>query len=168
MYISVVVDSPASGGINRPGSRRMRARRWRGEGRLEAGSQSARGAGGAAGSGGGGAASRKRRPAGREAKEAVGRRDRNEGTTEETVGAASSLYPGQAARERLPRSGGAKPEEAAHRHLFYTKSIGTTPHLRPTNIFHSHHTNYYCTSRTCWNSMKIKNIMQLYLLLKLY
>ena len=38
-------------------------------------------------------------------------------------GAAGSLYPGQAARGRVPRSGGAKPEEAAHRHLDYKKKV---------------------------------------------
>jgi hypothetical protein len=34
-------------------------------------------------------------------------------------GAAGLLYGDKAARRRLPRSGGAKPEEAAHRHRDY-------------------------------------------------
>jgi hypothetical protein len=34
-------------------------------------------------------------------------------------GRAASLYIGKTARPRQPRSGGAKPEEAAHRHLDY-------------------------------------------------
>jgi hypothetical protein len=41
--------------------------------------------------------------------------DRKDGTREEDRGAASSLYPGRAARGRQPRSGVARPEEAAHR-----------------------------------------------------
>jgi hypothetical protein len=115
----------ASSLVARPGSRRMRARRWRGEGRLEAGSQSAREAPW-------GCRDRRRRrrekdeEASWEGSERGGKRagveNRKEGTTEETVGAAGSLYPGQAARRRHPRSGGAKPEEAAHRQRFYKPS----------------------------------------------
>jgi hypothetical protein len=89
---------------------------------LEAGSQSARGA-----PWGCRVRGRRRRKKDKEASwegsERGGKRagveDRKEGTTEDTVGAAGSLYPGQAARGRDPRSGGAKPEEAAHRHRFY-------------------------------------------------
>jgi hypothetical protein len=36
-------------------------------------------------------------------------------------GAADLLYVGKAARRRQPRSGGARPEEAAHRNRDYTK-----------------------------------------------
>jgi hypothetical protein len=66
----IAVHAQANGWINRSRKRRMRARRWEGKGRLEAGSRSAPGD---AGPEGGGAASQKGRPAGREAKEGGGR-----------------------------------------------------------------------------------------------
>jgi hypothetical protein len=46
--------------------------------------------------------------------------DRKEGTTEGIEEERALLYPGQAARGRVARSGGAKPKGAAHRQLFYT------------------------------------------------
>jgi hypothetical protein len=86
-----------------------------GEGRLEAGSRSKPCAAGP----GGGAASQKGRPAGREAKRGGRSREQKRWDEGGDGGAASSLYPGQAARGRQPRSGEAKPEEAAHRNGFY-------------------------------------------------
>ena len=47
-------------------------------------------------------------------------------------GAASSLYPGQAARGRVARSGGAKPEEAAHRQPDVTRT-----HLKSLKVIHT-------------------------------
>jgi hypothetical protein len=77
-------------------------------------------AAGAAGPEGGGAASSKGRPPGREAKERGGSRRQKRRDDEEDRRAAGSLYPGQAARGRVARSGGAKPEGATHRQRFYT------------------------------------------------
>jgi hypothetical protein len=76
-------------------------------------------AAGAAGPGGGGAAGRKGSPAGREMRERRGSRRQKRRDDGGARGAAGSLYPGQAARGRVARSGRAKPEEATHRHRFY-------------------------------------------------
>jgi hypothetical protein len=95
----IAVDSQANGWINRSRKRRMRARRWEGKRRLEAGSRSTPGA---AGPGGGGAASQKGgQPGGKRKRGERGRSRRQKGKDGQgDGGAASSSYLGQAAMER--------------------------------------------------------------------
>ena len=73
---------------------------------------------------------RRSKPAGeasRGGSERRGRSRRQKGRDGEGDGeAAGSLYLGQAARGRVARSGGAKPEEATHRHLDYRESNQNT------------------------------------------
>lgn len=93
-----------------------------GERRLEAGRRSRRCA---AGTGGGGAASQMGRPAGREGTRETGADDREEGTTEKVEEQQEFYMWAKAARGRQPRSGEAKPKEAAHRHRFYNSNTAT-------------------------------------------
>jgi hypothetical protein len=78
----------------------------------------------------GGAASHEERPAGRgkRQRERGGGRSRRQKRRDDggDRGAASLLYSSQAARRCHARSGGAKPEEATHRHLFYPSSKSDT------------------------------------------
>jgi hypothetical protein len=113
----IAVDSQANSWINRQGERRIRARRWKGKAGQRPSAVTLRRCG-----------VRKRRrskPTGEASWEGSERRGwsrRQKGRDGEgDRGAAGSLYPGQAARGRVARSGGAKPEEAAHRHLDYQK-----------------------------------------------
>ena len=111
----IAVDSQAISWINRQGERRIRTRRWKGKAGQRPSAVTLRRCGarkrrrskpeGEASWGGNARRGRSRRQKGRDG--------------EGDGGAVGSLYSGQAARGRVPRSGGAKPEEATHRHLDY-------------------------------------------------
>jgi hypothetical protein len=130
----IAVDGQANSWINRQGERRIRARRWKGKAGQRPGAVTLRRCD-AVGPGSGGAASQQGRPAGREAREggrSSRQKRRNDGGDR---AAAGSLYLGQAARGRIPRSGGAKPEAAAHRHLDYRHSSLVTYKQRDRGFF---------------------------------
>jgi hypothetical protein len=99
------------------------------EGWLEAGSQSAPGA--VSRRGPEAAAQQARRGGQLGGSERRGRSNRQkERDNGGDRGAAGTLYSGQAARGRDPRSGGAKPKETTHRHRFYKGN-------RPYGLFDS-------------------------------
>jgi hypothetical protein len=123
----IAVDIQANGWISRPGKRRMRARRWGGGGSVGGREPVTAQRYDAAGPGSGGAVSHEGRPAGRGKRQRERGGDGTEGKKERDDGgyrgAASFLYSSQAARRCHARSGGAKPEQAAHRNLDYVRSI---------------------------------------------